>query len=222
MKLSFYTIDDLRLGQNPRGPGWRLSQFLDLRDALEHYRSLPDTTVKSLGVTNGEQVLELVRHLSVETDAISQADVLVLDFLDLPFWQKEEAVVPLARKAVSELDILYCLSGNRLVLPPAERTSVQWLRDKYLWPDVPDIPESAIRWFYVLGTGWLSPSELKRRYPDPEHTFQYPVVIKYKADGVSADGSFVPLELSHWEYRMLVHRTKERLNHKQNQRRKSS
>ena len=42
MRFSYYTIDDLRLGHDPRGvTGWRLSQFLHWRDALEHYRNLP-------------------------------------------------------------------------------------------------------------------------------------------------------------------------------------
>ena len=42
MRISFYTIDDLRLGHDPKGvTGWRLSQFLNWRDALEHYYSLP-------------------------------------------------------------------------------------------------------------------------------------------------------------------------------------
>ncbi len=42
MKLSYYTVDDLRLGYDPKGiTGWRLSQFLSLKDALAHYMSLP-------------------------------------------------------------------------------------------------------------------------------------------------------------------------------------
>lgn len=50
MRFSYYTIDDLRLGHDPRGvTGWRLSQFLHWRDALEHYRSLPDSQVKEVG-----------------------------------------------------------------------------------------------------------------------------------------------------------------------------
>ena len=47
MRISFYTIDDLRLGHDPKGvTGWRLSQFLNWRDALEHYHSLPNDRVK--------------------------------------------------------------------------------------------------------------------------------------------------------------------------------
>ena len=59
MKLSYYTIDDLRLGYDPQGEkGWRVSRFLDLRDTLEQYRSLPDDAVKVIGISNGEQDLE--------------------------------------------------------------------------------------------------------------------------------------------------------------------
>lgn len=57
MRISFYTIDDLRLGHDPKGvTGWRLSQFLNWRDALEHYYSLPNDRVKEFGLSNGVQV----------------------------------------------------------------------------------------------------------------------------------------------------------------------
>ena len=50
MRISFYTIDDFRLGHDPKGvTGWRLSQFLNWRDALEHYHSLPNDRVKEFG-----------------------------------------------------------------------------------------------------------------------------------------------------------------------------
>ena len=62
MRISFYTIDDLRLGHDPKGvTGWRLSQFLNWRDALEHYYSLPNDRVKEFGLSNGVQVLQLVQ-----------------------------------------------------------------------------------------------------------------------------------------------------------------
>ena len=38
MNLSYYTVDDLRLGHDPKGVvGWRMSHFLSLDDALMHY-----------------------------------------------------------------------------------------------------------------------------------------------------------------------------------------
>ena len=76
MRCSYYTIDDLRLGRDPRGvTGWRLSRFLSLADALEHYRSLPDSGVKAFGLTDGVHVLELVRHIPPQ-DEKAGMDVL--------------------------------------------------------------------------------------------------------------------------------------------------
>ena len=176
MKLSFYTIDDLRLGYDPQGEqGWRQSRFLDWRDALEQYRSLPDSSVKVFGLSNGEQDVELVRRLSTTTGSTT--------------W-----------------DMLVPVPGNR-------NTSKQRLKGKRLWPDVPGIPESAVRWLYLSGAGWISPTELKRRYPAPEQSFCYPVISKYRVDGIRK-GHFVPLELTYWEYKMLVRRTQEWLDHK--------
>ena len=213
MKLSYYTIDDLRLGYDPQGEtGWRISRFLDLRDALELYRSLPDDAVKVIGVSNGEQDVELVRRLPA--DAGTWENVLVLDFLALPLWKKEEGVIVSARELADVLDIRWCLDVDRLVPPPGEKALSKRLKGKCLWPDVPGIPESAVRWVYLVGTGWISPTELKRRYPAPEQSFRYPVITKYRVDGVTADGTFAPLEVSHWEYLMLARRTQERLDHK--------
>ena len=215
MNLSYYTIDDLRLGYDPEGnTGWRQSRFLDWRDALEQFRSLPDTSVKALGLSNGDQEVELVRRLPVDTGVVTQENVLVLDFLALPLWKKEEGVIHLARELVSELDIRYCLAADRLVPAPDGTPSDKRIEGKYLWADILGVPESAIRWLSLPGTGWVSPSELKRRFPTPEQTYRYPVVTKYRVDGVTANGTFTPLELTHWEYKLLEHRTQERLDHK--------
>ena len=62
MNLSYYTVDDLRLGHDPKGVvGWRMSHFLSLDDALTHYASLSATGVKSLGLTDGVHCLEIAR-----------------------------------------------------------------------------------------------------------------------------------------------------------------
>ena len=69
--------------------GWRLSQFLHWRDALEHYRSLPDSQVKEVGLTNGMQVLQLVRCLPLfPTDRMGH-DILLTDDIVQPFWRTE-------------------------------------------------------------------------------------------------------------------------------------
>ena len=65
MRISFYTIDDFRLGHDPKGvTGWRLSQFLNWRDALEHYHSLPNDRVKEFAGLryDGSQLLRILFH----------------------------------------------------------------------------------------------------------------------------------------------------------------
>ena len=61
MKLSFYTIDDLRLGLNL----WTESGFDAVQDALAHYRSLPDGTSKELGLISEERKLPLIRRAAM-------------------------------------------------------------------------------------------------------------------------------------------------------------
>ena len=216
MKLSYYTIDDLRLGYDPQGEnGWRLSRFLSWQDALAQYRSLPDSAVKVIGVSSGEQDVELVRHLLTDADDTAWENVLVLDFLALPLWKKEEGVISFVKELASRLDIRYCLTADKLVPAPiAPFAFRRKLKGKYLWPDVPGVLESAIRWVYLAGVGWIPPKELKRRFPSPEESYRYPVVFKYQVDGMTAQGGYAPLNLSHWEYLKLARRTQERLDHK--------
>lgn len=119
MKLSYYTIDDLRLGYDPQGEnGWRLSRFLSWQDAMAQYRSLPDSAVKVIGVSSGEQDVELVRHLLTDADDTAWENVLVLDFLALPLWKKEKGVVSFVKELASRLDIRYCLTADKLVPAP--------------------------------------------------------------------------------------------------------
>ena len=218
MKLSYYTIDDLRLGCDPEGErGWRQSRFLDWRDALEQYRSLPDSAVKVFGLCDGAQDVELVRRLPTGPGSAVWENILVLDFPALPLW-KEEGVVTSLKELTVQLDIRYCLTEEKLVPAPIGPVSLRrcW-KDKYLWPDVPNVLESAIRWLYLADVGWVPPRELRRRFPAPGQRFHYPVVLKYRVDGMTENGCYAPLELSHWEYLMLARRTQERLDHKKHE-----
>lgn len=213
MKISYYTIDNLRLGRGGKiRPDWLLSQMPVLEDALEHYRSLPAEGIKTLGITNGIQAVELVRCLPLSQDSGTGEDVLLLDFLCCPLWKDEPAVMEAARTLTTELNIRYCLDGDRVVPAPENEKLPHTLADKYLWRDRKDEPDSAIHWAYLAGVGWISPAELKRRYPVPGLDLCYPLVLKYRADGVTEQGSFVPLEVTPWEYKQLAHRTQMRID----------
>ena len=84
MNLSYYTVDDLRLGHDPKGVvGWRMSHFLSLDDALTHYASLSATGVKSLGLTDGVHCLEIARCVPLFEYDREGEDILASDYKHL-------------------------------------------------------------------------------------------------------------------------------------------
>ena len=204
MRLSYYTIDDLRLGHDPRGvTGWRLSQFLNWRDALEHYHSLPNDRVKEFGLSNGMQVLQLVRCLPLFPGDRRGHDVLLTDGIVQPLWRAEPRAAETARTVVTHLDIRYCLDYNRIV--PAPEPLPEHLEDVRL-PD----GASAVRRVRVAGEGWLTPEELERRSASDIRDYRYPLVLMYLVDAVAADGQPRPQEVTPWAYRRLERRAKQR------------
>ena len=82
MNISYYTIDDLR--QPPKRlfrKGCTIWHFDTVEAAISHYQALPATGEKSLGITDGFHVLELVknRRLRVEGDG-EDSEVRLLDW----------------------------------------------------------------------------------------------------------------------------------------------
>lgn len=214
MNLSYYTIDDLRLGRMRRSTlGQHIFEFKEAQDAAELYRSRPKEQVKVLGVSSGMQVLDLVRCVPLFPGDWTGEDVLVTDFLKLPLWKSEKSLPALAKRWVAELDIHYCMEGFRLL--PAPEPVPDHLKDKLLLESEPEDPVSAIRWIYVAGVGWLSPSRFRKRYP-PERSdsFSFPLVLKYQVEGVTEGGESELLEVSPWDFKYLSHRTSSFLERK--------
>lgn len=192
MNLSFYTIDDLRLGPNL----WTESRFDAVQDALAHYRALPDSAVKELGAMNGNQRLRLIRRAAAFPGEEPGENVLVTDRLTQPPWRRTLDVLTAARKCVHSLKVRYCLDHDRLVPKPAELPDN--LRQGSFGPP-------AVRRIYVAAAGWLSPAELKRRFPEERGAFSFPLVLKYLAD-VHLDDGPRTMELTHWDLRRLESR----------------
>ena len=91
--MSYYTVDDLRLGHDPKGVvGWRMSHFLSLDDALTHYASLPATGVKSLGLTDGVHCLEIARCVPLFEYDREGEDILASDYKQFPLWAEGDLV----------------------------------------------------------------------------------------------------------------------------------
>lgn len=205
MRLSYYTIDDLRLGHDPRGvTGWRLSQFLNWRDALEHYRSLPSTRVKEFGLSNGVQVLQLVRCLPLFASDRTGHDVLLTDGIIQPLWRAEPQAAEMAQTVVACLGIRYCLDHDQIV--PAPEPLSEHLEGIRLTDGAP-----MVRRVRVAGEGWLTPEELERRYAPAIRNYRYPLVLMYLVDAMTGDNQPRAQEVTPWAYRRLERRAKQRV-----------
>ena len=214
MSLYYYTMDDLRLGRGGLlRKGWTIRQFPEPEEALEHYRGIPVTKRKVLGMTDGFHVLELVKNVPLFPDDPEGEDVLAAELGEpLPQWADTPEARQAVRACTEVLGLRYQIEGKILApIPLNKKQRRKKLAGKYLWPDVPGNPASALRWVYLAGKGWLAPSVLK------EHHAVLPLVLKVRADGITAKGDYRPLELEPWEFRLLARRTLERLEQNKNQ-----
>ena len=192
MNLSFYTIDDLRLGPNL----WTETRFDSVQEALAHYQSLPPNAAKELGLMDGARKLPLIRRAAMFPSETPGEDALVTDRLAQPPWRASSEVLSAARKCVAALKVRYCLDRDRLVPKPAELP--EELRQSGFGPPV-------VRRVYIATAGWLTPAELKRRFPEERGASSFPLVLKYLAD-VHLDDGPRTMELTHWDLRRLESR----------------
>ena len=212
-EFSYYTIDDLKKGFDGKGvTGWKQDRFLDRKDALFHYRHIPDTGVKALGVSDGERDVDLIRCVPLFPYDKTGEDVLDLSFLAVFENGERNCAARLAREWSRLLNVCFLLDGGRIV-PVPSNSNGKGLAGKYLWPDDEADLDTALRWIYVGGAGWLSPAEFKRRYP-PKGDYIYPLVLKYRAEGLTGSGNFCALEVTPFEFAKLKQKTQERINHR--------
>lgn len=206
MHLTYYTIDDLGLPPNrPFRRGWTLERFATLEEALARYRALPASGARSIGLTDGLHVLELVRRAALFPAESPCEDVQAACPETLPLWADVPEAVAAAKDCASALHLRYRISGNMVTPIPPPGGLRRNLRDKYLWLSGARGQETAIRWVYLAGAGWKQPAFL-RRWDRPA----YPLVLKYRADGITEQGAYLPLEVEPWEYEYLLRRTLER------------
>ena len=206
--MTYYTMDDLRLGQGSLlCKGWSLERVQTLDEAVEHYRGIPITKRKVLGLTDGFHVLELVKNVPLLLGDPEGEDVLASELGEpLPQWADTPEARQAVRTCLEALGLRYQIEGKILApIPVNKKQRRKKLSGKYLWPDVPGNPASALRWVYLAGKGWLAPTVLK------ESAAVLPLVLKVRADGITDKGDYRPLELEPWEFRLLARRTMERL-----------
>ena len=188
-RLSFYVVDDLRLDTECR----TINRFLSLQDALARYQLLPEGTAKELGVTDGRSTLRLIRQAALFPGEGVWKNVLITEQISCAPWRSSQAILRIARECASALNIRYCLEHGCLIpkpiAPPHE-------------PRQEILGRLTVRRAYLAGLGWLSIDQLKRRFPDENGVFTFPLVLKYLVN-IQTDSCSQPVKLSHWELRQL-------------------
>ena len=107
MSLAYYTMDDLRLGRGGfLQKGWTIRQRPELGEALAHYRGMPITKRKVLGLTDGFHVLELVKNVPLFPDDPEGEDVLASELGEpLPQWADTPEACQAFRACVEDLEM---------------------------------------------------------------------------------------------------------------------
>lgn len=201
--LQFYVTN------NPREGRLDIAHFHSLPDAVRAYRALPASGRKVLGVQQGADAIDLIHCLPLFPDDREGEDVMELRFLEYPLWKSDPQVMELARELAARLRVRYCLFQRCLLPVPDKEKLPRALRGKHLWPDEPGEFCTAAQWIYVAGAGRLSPVEFRRRYWDSPGA-GYPLVVHIGAHGMDGRGCYKSLQVSPWEFHLLVRRTRER------------
>ena len=209
MGLIYYTIRDLRLP--PRQllrKGWTAEHFQAIREALAHYRTLPEACVKVLGVTNGRQSMGLVMCLPLSSG--QNKSILTSRYRAPPSWVDEAELAGAVDACMTALNLRYMLDGDIAVPIPFQSAPSKGLQGKYIWLGSNGEPMSAVRWAYVAGRGWVPPHSIQQ---DEEKTVS--LVLKYHVDGTDAQGAYHYLDVTPEEYHLLLQRTLERMQSKE-------
>ena len=156
-------------------------------DALSHYRSLPAEEEKLLCVTENACPIPLLRSRNGE-------DILCADALEEKFSDE---------KGITTAQIPIRHWQYETVLHPFPIAETEAFSG-YLWLDRASLPDSAVRSVEVEGKGWLSAEKWEKEKSG------FPVVTRYRADGVTETGEYALLTLDPWAYRRLQKRTLEK------------
>ena len=207
MKVFYYTIDDMSLSRKGLlRKGWTIQHFDTLEEAIRSYREIPLSKDKRLGLTDSMHILELVRCVPLFPFDTAGEDILASDYRQYPLWADLPEAKSATQDCIKQFNLRYQFCSDAITPLPRSNRLSKHLRDKYLWRSINRDPDSAIRWIYIGGTGWVPLEEWKR------HASSHPLVLKFRADGLTERGDYCYLEIEPWEYDLLVRRTLERLD----------
>ena len=97
-------------------------------------------------------MLELVKNVPLFPDDPEGEDVLASELGELlPTWADTTEARQAVRTGVEALGLRYQIKGKILApIPVNKKQRRKKLAGKYLWPDVPGNPASALRWVYPV------------------------------------------------------------------------
>ena len=204
MCMTYYTVDDLRPGR----PGWGVKQFSSLNDAIPHYQSLPMNGVRVLGMADDAHTYELIRCVRLFLGDAQGEDVLAADYRRSGLTKKNAALKNALDVCLEAMHPRFLLEPDRLVPVPQSRKLREELWEALLWQGYEENYDSAIRSVFVAGVGWISPQDAKKQR-------HLPLVLSYRADGMTRDDAYISLELEPWEYDLLLEQTKNHYKNKE-------
>ena len=169
MPLSYYTIDDMSLPRKGMlRKGWSVQHFDNLEEAIRSYREISLSKDKRLGLTDSIHTLELVRCVPLFSFDTAGEDILASDYRQYPLWADLPEAKYATQTCIKQFSLRYQFCSDAIMPLPRSNRLPKHLRDKYLWLSINHDPDSAIRWVYIAGTGWVSLEEWKRRLqPSP-------------------------------------------------------
>jgi hypothetical protein len=215
MNLRFFTTSGLLpLSESADRFIGTVHYFCQFASAMEEYRSMSDTSVKSLGVRVGQVHCGLVRCFPLSSGTTHGTDVLLTDHLKVFAGRERAQLRTLAEECVSELGIHYCMIDQCICPAPASPNLPSDLENVYLWADCPGEIDTAVRRIFVDGEGWLPRDMFRGKYLVNDGQSRPPLVTQIFADGLTADGKYQDLRLTPWEYHLLRSQTQRRKREK--------
>lgn len=154
-----------------------------------------------LGMADDAHAYELIRCVRLFPGDAQGEDVLAADHWRGGLTKKNPALKDALEVCLETLRPRFLLEPERLIPVPQCKKLRKELREALLWQGYEENYDSAIRAVFVEGAGWLSPQDVKKQR-------QFPLVLRYRVDGMTKDGAYLSLEVEPWEYDLLLEQTK--------------
>ena len=178
--------------------GGATESFVSFDEALFRYIELASMNSKTLGISDGEMMLPLVRNIRLFPDDVEGEDILDIEELFATSLSESQEVRNAIKRCVTALKLRYYIKDNVLAPLPQIGTSTKHLDGIRLRPSSPADISTAIQWIYVAGKGLVSSKEFTKLQE------KLPLVPHVLADCITDTGVLITMELKPWEFEKLA------------------